>query len=231
MAKIFKETKVDVRPVAPSAVVDIQIPTQESTQRRARFSLSSVAAQDIPTVKDEEDFAKRFLATQSSIYFRQRRVYPRTFLWRVVDDSRVLEIQSADLSRASIDHHDANFLLRLDFQETILPSGVALVDTEDHEVLNVFVLTTSRRLYTVALRPEFFRRASSIDENIQDWCKFCTPSPLTFAYPHRLHASSTTELFISLDSGALLRLTRRAGDDGKRYWIDSCGLDVLTCHS
>lgn len=214
MAKIHKETKVDVRPIAPNAVVDIQIPTQETAQRRARFSISSVTAQDIPSIKDEDDFARRYLATQGSLYFRRRKAYPRTFLWRVVDDNKVLEIQSADLVRGGIEHHEANLMLRFDFQEAILPSGVALADTEEHEVLNVFVLTASRRLHTLALRPEFFRRASAIDENILDWCKACTPSPLTFSHPHRLHASSTTELFISLDSGALLRLTRRAGDDG-----------------
>ncbi|OKL60069.1 hypothetical protein UA08_04475 [Talaromyces atroroseus] len=218
MAKIYKETKVDVRPVEASAVVDIQIPTQENAQRRVRLSLSSGAAHDdIIGIKDDEDFAKRYLATQGSVYFRQRRVYPRTFLWRVVNENKVLEIQSTDVSKSTIDHNEANLVLRLDFQEAILPSGVALADTEDHDVLNVFVLTSSRRLYTIALRPEFFRRASSIDENIQDWCKSFTPSPLSFTQPHRLHACSTKELFIALDSGALLRLTRRTGDDGSHW--------------
>lgn len=216
MARIYKETKVDVRPIEASAVVDIQIPTQENAQRRVRLSLSSRTAQDDTiSIKDDEDFAKRYLATQGSLYFRQRKIYPRTFLWRVVNENTVLEIQSTDVSKSAIDHNEANLTLRLDFQETILPSGVALADTEDHEVLNVFVLTSSRRLYTIALRPEFFRRVSSIDENIQDWCKSFTPSPLSFTQPHRLHACSTTELFIALDNGALLRLTRRTGDDGK----------------
>lgn len=216
MARIYKETKVDVRPIEASAIVDIQIPTQENAQRRVRLSLASGTAQDDTiTIKDDEDFARRYLASQGSLYFRQRRIYPRTFLWRVVNDNTVLEIQSADVSKSSIDHNEAKLMLRLDFQETIIPSGVALADTEDHDVLNVFVLTNSRRLYTLALRPEFFRRISSIDENIQEWCKSFTPSPLSFTQSHRLHACSTTELFIALDSGALLRLTRRTGDDGK----------------
>ncbi|CRG85102.1 DNA repair protein rhp51 [Talaromyces islandicus] len=217
MAKIYKEIKVDVRPAAASTVVDIQIPTQENSQRRARLSLSSVAAQDIPIIRDEEDFARRYLATQGSLYFRQRKVYPRTFLWRVVNENKVLEIQSVDISKSVVDHHEANLVLRFDFQEAIIPSGVALADTEDHEVLNVFVLTTSKHLHTLNLRPEFFRRVSSIDENLQDWCKSFVPSPLSFTQPHRLHASSTTELFIALENGALLRLTRRAGDDGSHW--------------
>ncbi|KAL2011615.1 hypothetical protein VTN00DRAFT_4333 [Thermoascus crustaceus] len=216
MARIYKETKVDVRPVAPNTVVNIQIPTQDQ-QRRARFSISSSPAQEEPIAKDEDEFARRYLATQGSIYFRQRKVYPRTFLWRVVDGNRVLEIQSVDLTRSVTEHHNANIMLRLDFQEEIIPSGVALADLEDHEVLNVFVITTSKQLHTLTLRPEFFRRAASIDEKVSDWCKTCTPAPLAFSYPHRLHASSPLELFIGLDSGALLRLTRRAGDDGS-YW-------------
>jgi nuclear pore complex protein Nup160 len=214
MAKIYKEIIVEARPIAPDAVVDIKIPAQESAERRPRFSISSQAIQDESSIKDEDDFARRYLATQGSIYFRQRKVYPRAFMWRVVDDSRILEIQSADLTRSSMEHYEANVTIRLDFQDAIIPSGVAFADTEDHEILNVFVITASKQLYTLSLRPEFFRRVASIDENISDWCKACSPSPLAFAYPHRLHASGTTELFISLDSGALLRLTRRTGDDG-----------------
>ncbi|KAJ9311282.1 hypothetical protein DTO271D3_8437 [Paecilomyces variotii] len=217
MAKIYKETKVDLRPVSPSTVVNIQIPTQDGAQRRARFSITPFDAQEEPISKDEEEFAKRYLATQGSIYFRQRKAYPRAFVWRVVDDNRVLEIQSADLTRSAHEHHEANVTLRLDFQEAIIPSGVALADPEDHEVVNVFVLTVSKQLHTLTLRPEFFRRTSSIDENVSDWCKTSTPAPLAFSYPHRLHASSPYELFISLDSGALLRLTRRAGDDGSHW--------------
>lgn len=213
--KIYKETQVDVRPVEASAAVDIEIPAPENTQRRVRVSITSNHARDGKPIKDEEDFARRYLATQGSVYFRQRRVYPRIFLWRVINDSTVLEIQSIDVAKSALDKHEANLMLRLDFREAIIPSGVALADTEGHEILNVFVLTTSRRLHTIALRPEFFRRVESIDENIQDWCKSFVPSPLAFTNPHRLYACSTTELFISLDSGALLRLSRRTGDDGK----------------
>jgi nuclear pore complex protein Nup160 len=216
MAKTYKETKVDVRPVEASAVVDIQIPTQENAQRQVRLSLSSVTAHDDNiSIKDDEDFAKRYLATQGSVYFRQRRIYPRTFLWRVVNEDKVLEIQSTDVSKSALDHNEANLVLRLDFQEAILPSGVALADTAEHDVLNVFVLTSSKRLYTLAIRPEFFRRVSSIDANIQEWCKSFSPSPLSFTQPHRLHACSPKELFLALDNGALLRLTRRTGDDGE----------------
>lgn len=214
MAKIYKDTRVDLRPHSPGTVVNIQIPTEASTQSRARFAISTFSSQELPVARDEEDFTKRYLATQGSIYFRKRSVYPRAFLWRVVDDSKVLEIQCVDLTKGGVEHHEFNVTLRLEFEEGIVPSGVDLADLEEHEALSVFVLTADKHLHTLTLRPEFFRRTEAIDENISDWCKSYVPAPLTFTNPHRLHASSPLELFISLDNGALLRLTRKSSDDG-----------------
>ncbi|KAH1499648.1 hypothetical protein LV164_001133 [Aspergillus fumigatus] len=218
MAKIYKDTRVDLRPYSPNTVANIQIPNQASSRNRARFSIAtSFASLEEPAAKDEEEFSRRYLATQGSIYFRKHKVYPRTFLWRVVNDNKVLEIQCVDLTKGGIEHHEYDITLRFDFQEEILPSGVDIADLEDHDVLSVFVITASKQLHTLTLRPEFFRRLAAIDENVSEWCKSCTPAPLAFSHPHRLHASSPLELFISLDSGALLRLTRRAGDDGSHW--------------
>ena len=214
MAKIYKDTRVDLRPYSSTTVVNIPVPTHESAQRRARFSISASTEHEQPIAKDEDEFSKRFLATQGSVYFRKRRVYPRAFLWRVVNDNRVLEIHCVDLTKGGVEHFEYNITLRLDFQEEILPCGVEFADLEEHEPLNVFVITASKQLHTLTLRPDFFRRASAIDDNVSEWCKTCVPAPLTFSYPHRLHASSPLELFVSLDNGSLLRLSRRAGDDG-----------------
>ena len=214
MAKIYKDTRVDLRPYSSTSVVNIAIPTHESAQRRARFSVTASTEQEQPIAKDEDDFSKRFLATQGSVYFRKRKVYPQVYRWRVVNDNRVLEIHCVDLTKGGIEHSEYNITLRLDFQEEILPCGVEFADLEEHEALSVFVITASKQLHTLALRPEFFRRATAIDDNVSEWCKTSTPAPLAFSYPHRLHASSPLELFVSLDNGSLLRLTRKAGDDG-----------------
>lgn len=214
MARIYKDTRVDLRPYSPNSVVNVRIPAEANTLGRARFSTSPLTKPDDSIARDEDEFSKRYLTTQGSVYFRKRSVYPRTFLWRVIDDNKVLEIQCVDLTKGGIEHHEYNVTLRLDFKEEILPSGVALADLEDHEVLSVFVITASKQLYTLTLRPEFFRRTEAIDENISDWCKSCVPAPLTFSHPHRLHASSPLELFISLDNGSLLRLNRKSSDDG-----------------
>ncbi|KAJ5489296.1 hypothetical protein N7539_004186 [Penicillium diatomitis] len=218
MAKIYKDTRIDLRSSSPSTTVNVQVTVDERPTRRPRFSISSAQDQpDIPIAKDEEEFARRYLATQGAVYFRKRKTYPRTFLWRVVNDSKVLEIQCADLTKSGAEHHEHNITLRLHFNDRILPAGVALSDAEEHEVLSVFVVTESKQLHTLSLRSEFFRRTDAIDDNVSEWCKTCTPAPLSFANPHRLHASTPQELFISLDNGALLRLTRRAGEDGSHW--------------
>ncbi|KAJ5946542.1 hypothetical protein N7454_003381 [Penicillium verhagenii] len=217
MAKVYKETKIDLRPFSPTTVANIHV-SPESAVRRARFSISSTTTPDHePIAKDEDEFARRYLATQGTVYFRKRKTYPRTFVWRVVNDNKVLEIQCADLTKAGSEQFEYNVTLRLNFPDPILPSCVALADHEDHEILSLFVITASKQLHTFSLRPEFFRRTESIDDKVSDWCKTCVPAPLSFSHPHRLHASSPLELFISLDNGALLRLTRRAGDDGSHF--------------
>ncbi|KAI2790123.1 hypothetical protein POX_d05628 [Penicillium oxalicum] len=218
MAKIYKDTRIDLRPFSPATTVNFQVSAEERPTRRPRFSISSAQEQsDIPIAKDEEEFARRYLATQGAVYFRKRKTYPRTFVWRVVNDNKTLEIQCADLTKSGTEHHEHDITLRLHFTDQILPAGVALADSEEHEVLSVFVITESKQLHTLSLRSEFFRRSESIDDNVSEWCKTCTPAPLSFANPHRLHASTPQELFIALDSGALLRLTRRAGDDGSHW--------------
>ncbi|EDN06874.1 conserved hypothetical protein [Histoplasma mississippiense (nom. inval.)] len=206
MLKIYKETRVDTRQTAPASIVNIPIPSSSNghgnpQQRRTKFSLlpsTSNTAYSDDTTKDEDTFVKRYLASQGAVYFRQRKTYPRSFLWRVVGgsddgDDRFLEIKSVDLTKGASEstttgtatsatnnsnsnnhphpHHEANLLLRLEFPEKIVPHGVALADSEDHEVLSLFVVTRDRHLYTISLRQEFFRRVAAIDENVPDWCK------------------------------------------------------------
>ena len=227
MARIYKETRLDLPPCSPSSVVNIQVPESNvigSTQRRARFFDPSFAfgpssaGKDVPVAKDEEEFSRRYATSHGSVYFRKRSVYPRTFLWRVFDENKILEIQCADLVKGGAERFEYNVVLRFEFPEEILPFAVSLADFENRDdELHVFVITASNELYTLTLRLEFFRRSGAIGEKGSEWCKSSVPAPLAFSHPHRLHASSPLELFVSLNSGSLLRLTRRIGDDGRLY--------------
>jgi nuclear pore complex protein Nup160 len=213
MFNLYKESSIDLGQVSDQSVVTIPIPRAglagawlPSPKRAVRNERAAC--------KDENTFANHFLATEGSVYFRDHKRSPRSFLWRVLDEHKVLELRCADLTRS---HHEgtneAYLTLRIEFDEAILPSCVALADPPDHDVLNVFILSSSKTLYTLTLRPDFFRRPKA-SSNAQDWCKTFQPPLFGSPFPHRLHAGTATEVFFSLDDGSLVRLRRKSGDDG-----------------
>ena len=214
MLALYKETAVDPRVGAPIVPPAIQIPSYDGTYKRSKYARTPDS--QLPP-RDEASFSSRLLASQSSIYFRNFKSYPRTFLWRVLDDNKILEIRCADVAKSGHERTEAAQILRLEFQQSILPAGVAFADVEDQDILHAFVLTAGKTLYTIALSSEVFRRPILNSDNVGDWCKRFEPSSFSVAHPHRLQASTPFELFVSLDSGALLRLVRKAGQDGMPY--------------
>jgi nuclear pore complex protein Nup160 len=208
---LFKELRLNLEPACLDSVVTVRLPPHgqlsKTSQRRVKPS-------ELPPAEDEGAFAEKYLASSSSIYFRRNQKYPRSFLWRVLDDGKTLSIQSVDLSKSTKSTAGASLILRLAFTNTIRPAGVVLSDSKEHEHFNVFVLTSSDGLYTFTLRPEFFTRASAIEANVSFWCKIFLPSSFSFRYPHRLVAINPLELLISLHDGGVLKLSRKQEDDG-----------------
>lgn len=208
---------MELKPASTNSIITVHIPTStlDGTLQRSKNSPTPSFA-SLPHAKDEATFSSRFLASQSSIYFRERRTSPRSFLWRVLHGNRTLEIRCADLAKSGTDLHEASLTLRFRFVEPIVPTGVAFADPDDHDALNVFVVTaSSRQLHTLTLRPECFKKRNTLANGPADWHQSCIPAPLTFAHPHRLVATNAYELFMSLDNGSLLRLARLNGEDGK----------------
>jgi nuclear pore complex protein Nup160 len=208
---LFKELRLSLELACPDSVITIRLPPHgqpsKTSQRRVKPS-------ELLPAEDEGAFAEKYLASSSSIYFRCNQKYPRSFLWRVLNDGKTLSIQSADLSKSTKSTAEASLILRLAFADTIKPAGVVLSDSKEHEHFNLFVLTSSNGLYTFTLRPEFFTRASAIEGNVSFWCKTFLPSSFSFRYPHRLAALNPRELLISLHDGGVLKLSRKQEDDG-----------------
>ena len=208
MLNLYTETNFPVKASTPGSLHHIELPSKNPSeiknqpQKRRRDRLVRTS--------DEQTFAKQYLASASSIYFRHTKTYPRTFLWRVLRDSRSLEIQCADTARSASDQKEAHLTLSLDFPNAILPSGVALADGDRGDIISIFVLTESRELYTLSLHTNFFQSAQSIPEDVSTWCHIESPSALTFDRPHLLYANTPYELFISFESGRLQRLSRKA---------------------
>jgi nuclear pore complex protein Nup160 len=207
-----KEARLNLESAVPGSNVAIRLPAHGTTSWSSRAAQKRPLPTDIPPAEDESAFKQRHLASAASIFYRQHHQSPRGFLWRVLEDGKVLSIQAADLCKQD-KAPDTHLTLRLVFPSPIRPLCIAFADDKQHDVLSVFVLTESNHLYTLTLRPEFFRRRSSTEDNVGDWCKIYASSAFSFKHPHRLVALNSEQLLISLHDGGLLRLDRVPGED------------------
>ncbi|KAH7330131.1 nucleoporin Nup120/160-domain-containing protein [Rhexocercosporidium sp. MPI-PUGE-AT-0058] len=212
----YKETRLDLHSTTQGSTVAIRLPTHGASTYPSRTAQKRPHVAELPVAEDENAFRARHLASAASIYHRTHYQSPRSFLWRILEDGKVLSIQSVDVSKPST-VADANITLRLTLPSAVKPGCIALADSKDHDILSVFILTESKQLYTLTLRPDHFRRAASTEDNVGDWCKTYSSAAFGLKAPHRLVALSADELLISTIDGALLRLERNSGGDGSAW--------------
>lgn len=211
MLNLFTETAFQVKPSTPSSVARIQVPRGDGSYRNRP---AEDARQTYP--KTEKAYAGEVLSSHSSVYFRQKKEYPRTFHWKVLENDHALQVQCADLARAADDTQEAYLTLNLEFQDRIIPSGVVFSDTETEDVLYGFVVThkasTLRgdqyELHTIAILSSYFRKATNIQKDTTKWCSTYVPAGFVTNKPHSLHANGPYELFISYEGGKIQKLKR-----------------------
>ncbi|MCJ1388605.1 hypothetical protein MMC18_001452 [Xylographa bjoerkii] len=212
---LYKETRIDLDPIDSNSVVHIQLPSTGAFARNTRPQRRILNT--LPFSKTEEDFRRQHIASSSSLYFRKSHKYPRSYLWRCLEGNTTLELRSGDLSKGEHEKREASLILRIVFPSVIRHGGVALADSMDQDVLNVFVLTKNNEIYTLSLRPDFFCRPEASADDLERWCKIFKPSSFSISTPHRLIACTSLELLVSLSDGRLMRLSRRAGEDGSTW--------------
>lgn len=167
---------------------------------------------------DEEAYAHKYLATEGSVFFRARERTPRSFLWRVVEGRRVLEVQSVDLVQEKTNSGEGWLTFRFTFPSTVIRNGVALADGEQHDSLDIFVLTTSNDLFTFTLKRDLLTREAAPTEFDARTCmRKYSCSALSFRQPYRFAAVDSQELLVSLNDGSLLRLQRQVQDPGVQW--------------
>ncbi|KAL8998024.1 MAG: hypothetical protein Q9169_002864 [Polycauliona sp. 2 TL-2023] len=209
----FVETRIDVEALEQTSVVHIQLPTNR-THRSQRRILPTTAGS--ATYKDEETYSRSCLASASSIYFSELRKYPRSFLWRVLENNKVLQLRSIDLRKSESSRAEATAILQIGFPSAIRKGGVALAD-DGAEALSVFVLTKSNELFTLTIPIRAFCNPTVLEEDSTRWCTTYNPSSFTLSTPHRLVAASPGQLAMALADGKLLTLNRREGQDGSAW--------------
>ena len=213
---LFKEIRIGNEAVAGS-VIQIEVPSISAAPTFIRNSHPKRRIlQNLPSFKDDEDFAKS-LASSGSIYFSATKRYPRSIVWRTFQRQKVLQLRSVDLSKHDQDIREATIVLQLVFPSAIRDGGVALVDAEDQDYLSLFVLTKGSDLYTFTLRRDSFCSAAASEEDIGKWCRIFKPSSFSISTPYRLFAANSRRLVISLSDGRLLHLTRKSEDDGSLW--------------
>ncbi|KAI0450657.1 nucleoporin Nup120/160-domain-containing protein [Xylaria acuta] len=199
----FKETRLNLEPSSSTFVVDVQLPSAATSSKNRRQTNGSARSNG-----DDGVLRAQGCAAASAVYHRKHHHYPRSFLWRVLEDNSILSLRTVDVckpDRAS----DANLILNLHFPHPIRPACVALSDPPDHDALAVFVLDDAGQLYSLFLRPDSFRKRSFVEAGLGDACKlFIVNSLQSFKTPYRLAAVNTEQLIVTLTDGGHIRLDK-----------------------
>jgi hypothetical protein len=216
---LYKEARLNIEPAFPGSTVSITLPASSTST----FSLPPRPKHTVfhETYADQDDdaFAKRHLASDGSMFFSRRSTYPRSFLWRVLDGRRTLEIQATDLDHDEKHKVEANLTLLLHFTSPIRPFCIAFAEPQkERDALTVFAITNASEQYTITLQREFFATPDA-SERMDEWCKRSSLTLLQNNIPYRLVAVSVDELLVSLDNGAIVRLTRGSNDE--MAWIEA----------
>lgn len=213
---LYVETRLNLDQAHTASTVEITLPSSKTPGIFAETVLQERRIiSDVQVGCDEATFAKDHLATDAAVFFRRDGRYPRSFLWRLLDDRRTLEIQSVDLSEDVKEKTEALLTLILRFPAAIRPFCIGFADPDETDAIDIFAITTTNELWTLTLLKDYFVRLKSTEDMPPGWCKSSQPAVLKTTKPYRLFASHSRELFVSLQDGGFLQLTRQAGDDGK----------------
>ncbi|KAF2029398.1 hypothetical protein EK21DRAFT_67743 [Setomelanomma holmii] len=219
-ACLYKEARLNIEPAFPGSTIAFTLPASSLGTFGSRTAAKRTVIQEQYADQDEESFTRRHLATDASMFFRQHHAYPRSFLWRVLDSRKMLEIQSVDLEHSASDKFEANLTLLFQFPSPIRPFCVAFAEPADRDALTVFAITTANELYVLTIHRDFFANPAASEQNIDGWCKRSEPMLFSGRIPYRLVAVGVDELLVALDDGAICRMHWDQDNkiwDGSRY--------------
>ena len=206
MLNLYTEIAFQAAPATAASIHEIQIPRHDGSYDKSKYSIRS---HDSHT-RNDKDYSERHLASASDIYFRQYELAPRCILWRVVGQDKTLELIPADISKSENDTTEASLVLRLAFQDPILPGCVVASDDKKSKEIEYFVCTSRNEIYHLRIPPDAFRRKDGLSEDVAQWCGAISLSSLSIETVYRIHAHSPYEVFVSFTSGMVQRIRRKA---------------------
>ncbi|KAK9476448.1 nucleoporin Nup120/160-domain-containing protein [Lipomyces japonicus] len=186
-----------------------------------------------PQINDdvEEIYSRRFVASQSSIFYcNSKSVFPRSILWRVLENNTVLDLLPVD-STILDEHLQSSPIklqrVRISFSTPIKHAGVVISEHDD--LLTIDVLTESLALYTFALNNKTFT-GEWIRRPTTEWCHVHEPAHFNLRPPHFMTALTGGSLVFALLDGGLIRLDRShplSNDYTERIFSDGSYLASL----
>ncbi|KAI9825487.1 MAG: hypothetical protein M1826_006983 [Phylliscum demangeonii] len=211
---LYKGTRVNFDDRDPALTITVHLSGDGRSGLNVRFPSRKAK---IDVAEDETSFKAAHLASSASVFCRPYGKAPQTLLARVLENGKLWSIRSLDFTRRLEDHHEPERTLQFQFPTAIRPGGIAFAENEQRGTFDLFVLTTTNELYTLALQPDFFHVSGPNESRIAAACKSYRPSSFHFRFPHRLYARAGDELLVCLHDGGLLRLTRPPGEDGAAW--------------
>jgi hypothetical protein len=219
-ACLYKEARLNIEPAYPGSTIVFTLPASSLTTFGSRTAAKRSVLTERYTDQDEDAYTRRHLATDGSLYFRQHHAYPRSFVWRVLDNRKAIELQSIDLDHDSSDRFEANLTLILQFPSPVRPFCIAFAEPTDRDALTLFAITTANDLYVLTIPRDFFANPAASDQDIESWCRRSEPTLFSGRIPYRLVAVNVDELLVALDDGAICRIHWDKDSktwDGSRY--------------
>lgn len=219
-ACLYKEARLNIEPAYPGSTIVFTLPASSLTTFGSRTAAKRSVLTERYTEQDEGAYTRRHLATDGSLYFRQHHAYPRSFVWRVLDNRKAIELQSVDLDHDASDRFEANLTLVLQFPSPVRPFCIAFAEPTDRDALTVFAITTANDLYVLTIPRDFFANPAASEQDIESWCRRSEPTLFGGRIPYRLVAVNVDELLVALDDGAICRIHWDKDNktwDGSRY--------------
>lgn len=215
---LYQEVQLSPSPASSSSILTINT-TGNNSHSASLFGAGRKRGYNEISDLSEESYARKHLASEASVFFRRKGRSPHSFLWRVLNDRRLLEVQCVDLVQEKSESQKQGCLtFHIELPADIVRGGVAFADPEETDALEVFVLTTANDLYTFTLKRDLLSRDTLPTEfDSVSVLKKYTPGSFGFRYPYRLIAVSSLEILVSLHDGCLLRLERQPNESASQW--------------
>ncbi|EPY53551.1 nucleoporin Nup120 [Schizosaccharomyces cryophilus OY26] len=156
----------------------------------------------------ESILKSELIAFDSGIFTRKTNLFPRCVHWNVFKN------QTLVLTEVSLKNDSScipSFNIRIHFPSQILKNCVTFGFDDEKNELSLFVITSTRVLYSIKVKPEWFLSSNpTVDEG---WCTCFRPPSFLTKTPSYSTAVNRFSLFVTFNSGGLLKLNTSFNSD------------------